>query len=60
MPSVQHRVHVSTDLGGDPDDIQALFRLVHDLPPAECQATMSRWRVDCLSHWRDRWDRYGG
>jgi hypothetical protein len=24
-----YRVHVSTDLGGDPDDIQSLFRLIH-------------------------------
>jgi hypothetical protein len=24
-----HRVHVSTDLGGDPDDIQSLYRLLH-------------------------------
>ena len=24
-----YRVHVSTDLGGDPDDIQSLYRLVH-------------------------------
>ena len=23
-----------------------------------CQATISKWRVDYLSHWRDRWDRY--
>jgi hypothetical protein len=24
-----YRVHVSTDLGGDPDDIQSLYRLIH-------------------------------
>jgi hypothetical protein len=26
--------------------------------PAQCQATINRHRVDFLSHWRDRWDRY--
>lgn len=24
-----YRIHVSTDLGGDPDDIQSLYRLIH-------------------------------
>ena len=24
-----------------------------------CQATISKWRLDYLSHWRDRWLRYG-
>jgi len=28
-PPVTYRVLVSTDLGGDPDDIQSLFRLLH-------------------------------
>jgi len=28
-PTVSYRVLVSTDLGGDPDDIQSLYRLVH-------------------------------
>lgn len=28
-PKVTYRVLVSTDLGGDPDDIQSLFRLLH-------------------------------
>jgi len=27
--TITHRVLVSTDLGGDPDDIQSLYRLVH-------------------------------
>ena len=26
--------------------------------PEQCQATINRHRVDFLSHWRDRWDRY--
>jgi hypothetical protein len=26
--------------------------------PEECAATINRHRVDFLSHWRDRWDRY--
>jgi hypothetical protein len=26
--------------------------------PERCQATINRYRVDFLSHWRDRWDRY--
>lgn len=25
----RYRVYVSTDLGGDPDDIQSLYRLIH-------------------------------
>jgi hypothetical protein len=28
-PSATYRVLVSTDLGGDPDDIQSLYRLIH-------------------------------
>ena len=24
-----------------------------------CQATINRWRVDYLSHWRERWEWYG-
>ena len=23
-----------------------------------CQNTIAKWRIDYLSHWRDRWDRY--
>ncbi len=30
-----------------------------DAPAEECQATISRWRVDFLKHWKQRWDRYG-
>ena len=29
VPATSYRVLVSTDLGGDPDDIQSLYRLVH-------------------------------
>ena len=28
-------------------------------PAEECQATISRWRVDYLSDWKRRWARYG-
>ena len=30
-----------------------------DAPAEECQATISRWRVDYLSDWKRRWARYG-
>jgi hypothetical protein len=30
-----------------------------DAPAAECQATIARWRVSFLTHWKHRWDRYG-
>jgi hypothetical protein len=29
-----------------------------DASPDECQATISRWRVDFLAHWKERWKRY--
>ena len=29
-----------------------------DLPPDACQATISKWRVDFLTDWKARWDRY--
>jgi hypothetical protein len=29
-----------------------------DAPAEQCQATISKWRVDFLTHWKDRWDRY--
>ena len=29
-----------------------------DASPGECQATINRWRVDFLSHWKERWERY--
>lgn len=25
----------------------------------DCQATINRWRVDYLRHWKQRWDWYG-
>ncbi len=62
-----YRVLVSTDLGGDPDDIQSLIHLLQCYPnyytdldaPAEvCQATINKWRVAYLSHWKVRWDWY--
>lgn len=27
-------------------------------PPEKCQATISKWRLQYLSHWKMRWDRY--
>jgi len=30
-----------------------------DLPPAECQWTIGKWRYDILKDWKQRWDRYG-
>ncbi|GAB4415462.1 MAG: hypothetical protein OHK0039_24050 [Bacteroidia bacterium] len=30
-----------------------------DLPPKQCQATISQWRRDFLADWAARWDRYG-
>lgn len=30
-----------------------------DLPPEACQATINRFRLDFMSHWKDRWHRYG-
>lgn len=29
-----------------------------DEPSEICRGTISRWRVDFLSHWKERWDRY--
>ncbi len=29
-----------------------------EAPAAACQATISRWRVDFLRDWKQRWDRY--
>jgi hypothetical protein len=29
-----------------------------DLPPAECQWTIGKWRYDILKDWKARWDRY--
>lgn len=29
-----------------------------DASAVECQSTISRWRVDFLKHWKERWDRY--
>ena len=31
-----------------------------DEPADVCRATISRWRVDVLSDWKERWERYGG
>jgi hypothetical protein len=52
MPQTTYRVLISTDLGGDPDDIQ-------DAPAEVCQATINHWRVDYLRDWKARWRRYG-
>ena len=29
-----------------------------DKSPEECQATINKWRLDYLSDWKIRWDRY--
>ncbi|MGR3812244.1 nucleoside hydrolase-like domain-containing protein [Jiulongibacter sp. NS-SX5] len=29
-----------------------------DLPPAECQWTIGKWRYDFMKDWKQRWDRY--
>ena len=30
-----------------------------EAPPEACRATISKWRVDHLRHWKERWGRYG-
>ncbi len=30
-----------------------------DAPAEECQATIAKWRVAFLTHWKQRWDWYG-
>nr|MDX1981099.1 hypothetical protein [Bryobacteraceae bacterium] len=37
----QYRVLVSTDLGGDPDDIQSLYRLLHYSDVLRVEGTVS-------------------
>jgi hypothetical protein len=29
-----------------------------DAPPEQCRNTISKWRVDYLSDWKKRWERY--
>lgn len=57
-----YRVFVSTDLGGDPDDIQALFNLLHhsDILRIEgignCCGPKSTPRVEVVKEWVQRVD----
>ncbi|NKB71934.1 MAG: DUF1593 domain-containing protein [Candidatus Latescibacteria bacterium] len=57
-----YRVLVSTDLGGDPDDIQSLYRLVHysDILRVEgitsCTGPGSQPSADLIRHWIRRID----
>lgn len=57
-----YRVHVSTDLGGDPDDIQSLYRLLHysDMLRVEgidsCTGPGSEPSADLIKDWIRRID----
>jgi hypothetical protein len=57
-----YRVVVSTDLGGDPDDIQSLYRLIHysDVLKVEgitsCSGPGSTPSADLIRHWVQRVD----
>ena len=57
-----YRVLVSTDLGGDPDDIQSLYRLIHysDVLKVEgitsCTGPGSTPSADLIRHWIQRVD----
>ena len=57
-----YRVYVSTDLGGDPDDIQSLYRLIHysDVLKVEgigsCTGPGSTPRADVIREWIQRVD----
>ena len=57
-----YRVYVSTDLGGDPDDIQSLYRLIHysDVLKVEgigsCTVPGSTPRADVIREWIQRVD----
>jgi hypothetical protein len=57
-----YRVLVSTDLGGDPDDIQSLYRLIHysDVLKIEgitsCTGPGSQPSADLIRHWIHRVD----
>lgn len=57
-----YRVHVSTDLGGDPDDIQSLYRLLHysDVLRVEgissCTGPGSEPRAELIEEWIRRID----
>lgn len=59
---VPYRVFVSTDLGGDPDDIQSLYRIIHfsDWCRMEGIASVygpgSRNSADLIRHWIQRVD----
>ena len=60
--SMTYRVLVSTDLGGDPDDIQSLYRLIHysDVLKVEgitsCTGPGSTPSADLIRHWIQRVD----
>lgn len=57
-----YRVHVSTDLGGDPDDVQSLYRLIHysDVLKVEgissCTGPGSDPSVELIEEWIRRVD----
>jgi hypothetical protein len=59
---VRYRVLVSTDLGGDPDDIQSLYRLIHhsDILRIEgitsCTGPGSQPAAELVAHWVRRVD----
>jgi hypothetical protein len=42
----------------DPDRFPHYYRDIAPGDPEKCQETISRWRVDFLSHWKARWDWY--
>jgi hypothetical protein len=56
-PPVSYRVLVSTDLGGDPDDVQSLYRLLHYTDILRVEGILStpgpgaKHAADLLRHW---------
>lgn len=62
IPMTPPRVFVSTDLGGDPDDIQSLYRLVHFSDHLAIEGIISspgpqsENRVEKIRHWLERID----
>ena len=60
--TITHRVLVSTDLGGDPDDIQSLYRLIHFSDILRVEGILSTTgpssipAADRVRHWIQRVD----
>jgi hypothetical protein len=61
-PPLTHRVLVSTDLGGDPDDIQSLYRLLHYSDVLKLEGIVSspgpgaENEAELIRHWIQRVD----